>query len=82
MMNKTTIETITEQQIQALYAEADCAGDYAQRELCEEALCCLDKRDRDHASVHACVAAINDAAAQDEADAHWASATLDAQRAR
>jgi hypothetical protein len=88
-MRKITTKNITERQIQTLCAEASAAGDMSQVAMCEAALGCLHY-DRDDFTVRACADAINDAAAQEEADeraqyeadAHWASATLDAQHAR
>jgi hypothetical protein len=63
---KTTIETITIKQIRNLRAEAASVGDTDQVDLCDFAEKDFQLGEYETASVHACVAAINEAEAQDE----------------
>jgi len=60
MTNATTIETITNEQIEELWSEAATAGDEAQCELCYDALRAASAAERAAALV-ACVEAIREA---------------------
>jgi hypothetical protein len=63
-MTKTTIETITIEQIETLRAEAASAGDVTMADMAAAASWDVEHNDRATGNVRACVVALNDAEAQ------------------